>query len=108
MCIRWRRLFSRTCRRVPRRPSADFVARRWPWTSFAASCSTAGYVFLYSARAAPKIGWDGMPLSVRLRRAAQVYYFFVKTKMSGFFQTIFYFGYSALARTRQRVSKQPI
>lgn len=43
---------------------------RWPWTAFAASCSTAGYVFLYS-----------------------VYYFFVKTKMSGFFQTIFYFGY---------------
>jgi len=43
---------------------------RWPWTSFAASCSTSGYVFLYS-----------------------VYYFFIKTKMSGFFQTIFYFGY---------------
>ena len=50
---------------------------RWPWTSFAASCSTAGYVFLYS-----------------------VYYFFVKTKMSGFFQTVFYFGYSAPAPRR--------
>lgn len=23
---------------------------RWPWTAFAASCSTAGYVFLYSVR----------------------------------------------------------
>ena len=33
-------------------------------------------------------------LSARVRRV-QVYYFFVKTKMSGFFQTIFYFGYSA-------------
>merc|ERR1712196_764055 len=43
---------------------------RWPWTSFLASCSTACYVFLYS-----------------------VYNFFMKTKMSGFFQTIFYFGY---------------
>lgn len=42
---------------------------RWPWTSFCASASTAIYVFLYS-----------------------VYYFFVKTKMSGFFQTVFYFG----------------
>lgn len=46
---------------------------RWPWTAFAASCSTAGYVFLYS-----------------------VYYFFVKTKMSGFFQTVFYFGYMSI------------
>lgn len=33
-------------------------------------------------------------LSARVRRM-QVYYFFVKTKMSGFFQTVFYFGYSA-------------
>ena len=33
-------------------------------------------------------------LSARVRRV-QVYYFFVKTKMSGFFQTVFYFGYSA-------------
>jgi len=43
---------------------------RWPWTSFAAASSTAGYVLLYS-----------------------IYYFFVKTKMSGFFQTLFYFCY---------------
>ena len=43
---------------------------RWPWVSFAASSSTAGYVLLYS-----------------------VYYFFMKTKMSGFFQTLFYFAY---------------
>merc|ERR1719240_714111 len=43
---------------------------RWQWTSFAASASTAGYVLLYS-----------------------VYYFFTKTKMTGFFQTLFYFSY---------------
>jgi transmembrane 9 superfamily protein 3 len=43
---------------------------RWMWTSFAASSSTAGYVLLYS-----------------------IYYFFMKTKMSGFFQTLFYFSY---------------
>merc|ERR1719331_275775 len=46
---------------------------RWHWLSLIASGSTAGYVFLYS-----------------------VYYFFVKTKMSGFFQTIFYFGYMSI------------
>lgn len=46
---------------------------RWPWTSFCASASTAGYVFLYS-----------------------IYYFFVKTKMSGFFQVLFYFSYMAI------------
>lgn len=43
---------------------------RWQWVSFLSSGSTAGYVYLYS-----------------------IYYFFVKTKMSGFFQTTFYFGY---------------
>jgi len=43
---------------------------RWQWTSFLSSASTAVYVFLYA-----------------------VYYFFQKTKMSGFFQTCFYFGY---------------
>jgi len=42
---------------------------RWQWTSFLSSASTGGYVFLYS-----------------------IYYFFMKTKMSGFFQTCFYFG----------------
>jgi transmembrane 9 superfamily protein 3 len=46
---------------------------RWQWVSFLSSGSTAAYVFLYS-----------------------VYYFFVKTKMSGFFQTCFYFGYTAM------------
>ena len=46
---------------------------RWPWTSFAASSSTAAYVLLYS-----------------------IYYFFVKTKMSGFFQTLFYFAYMGI------------
>jgi len=43
---------------------------RWQWTSFLSASSTAFYVYLYS-----------------------IYYFFVKTKMSGFFQTCFYFGY---------------
>jgi len=43
---------------------------RWQWTSFLSASSTAGYVYLYS-----------------------LYYFFMKTKMSGFFQTAFYFGY---------------
>jgi len=46
---------------------------RWQWVSFLSSGSTAGYVFLYS-----------------------IYYFMVKTKMSGFFQTCFYFGYTAM------------
>jgi transmembrane 9 superfamily protein 3 len=46
---------------------------RWQWTSFLSAASTAAYVFLYS-----------------------VYYFYVKTKMSGFFQTVFYFGYMAM------------
>lgn len=43
---------------------------RWQWTSYLSASSTAFYVYLYS-----------------------IYYFFVKTKMSGFFQTCFYFGY---------------
>ncbi|CAN8294307.1 unnamed protein product [Cochlearia groenlandica] len=42
----------------------------WQWTSFLSAASTAGYVYLYS-----------------------IYYYCVKTKMSGFFQTSFYFGY---------------
>ncbi len=46
---------------------------RWQWTSFLSSASTAIYVFGYS-----------------------VYYFFFKTKMSGFFQTCFYFGYTLM------------
>ncbi|ROT64732.1 putative endosomal membrane protein EMP70 [Penaeus vannamei] len=46
---------------------------RWQWTSFLAAASTAGYVYLYAT-----------------------YYFFFKTKMYGFFQTSFYFGYMAL------------
>jgi len=45
----------------------------WQWISFLASGSTAGYVFLYS-----------------------VYYYFFKTKMSGFLQSCFYFGYMGL------------
>jgi len=43
---------------------------RWYWSSYLSSASTAAYVFLYS-----------------------IYYFMAKTKMSGFFQTTFYFGY---------------
>eukprot|EP01113_Clastostelium_recurvatum_P019899 TRINITY_DN2359_c0_g1_i3.p1 TRINITY_DN2359_c0_g1~~TRINITY_DN2359_c0_g1_i3.p1 ORF type:complete len:615 (-),score=146.56 TRINITY_DN2359_c0_g1_i3:60-1820(-) len=46
---------------------------RWQWTSYLSSSSTALYVFIYS-----------------------IYYFLVKTKMSGFFQTFFYFGYLAM------------
>jgi len=43
---------------------------RWQWTSFLSAASTAMYVYLYA-----------------------LYYYFVKTKMSGFYQTSFYFGY---------------
>ncbi|KAL4556116.1 hypothetical protein LXL04_038757 [Taraxacum kok-saghyz] len=45
----------------------------WQWTSFFSAASTAVYVYLYS-----------------------IYYYSVKTKMSGFFQTSFYFGYTAM------------
>ena len=45
----------------------------WQWISFLASGSTAGYVLLYS-----------------------VYYFFWKTKMTGFLQACFYFGYMGM------------
>eukprot|EP00824_Muranothrix_gubernata_P003219 TRINITY_DN13943_c0_g1_i1.p1 TRINITY_DN13943_c0_g1~~TRINITY_DN13943_c0_g1_i1.p1 ORF type:complete len:589 (-),score=101.66 TRINITY_DN13943_c0_g1_i1:1136-2902(-) len=46
---------------------------RWPWTSFLSAASTAVYVYAYA-----------------------VYYFFMKTKMFGFFQTCFYFGYMGM------------
>ncbi|KAI8641398.1 hypothetical protein BD408DRAFT_346224 [Parasitella parasitica] len=46
---------------------------RWHWVSFMTCASTAGYVYLYS-----------------------IYYFTVKTKMTGMFQTSFYFGYTAI------------
>eukprot|EP01138_Halocafeteria_seosinensis_P010375 gb/GECG01010593.1/.p1 GENE.gb/GECG01010593.1/~~gb/GECG01010593.1/.p1 ORF type:complete len:615 (+),score=54.32 gb/GECG01010593.1/:1-1845(+) len=46
---------------------------RWPWTSFLSGSSTGFYVFMYS-----------------------VYYFLFKTRMSGFLQTAFYFGYMGL------------
>lgn len=49
---------------------------RWQWTSFLSAGSTALYIYLYS-----------------------FYYFFFKTKMYGFFQTVFYFGYMALFST---------
>ncbi|PKA46971.1 hypothetical protein AXF42_Ash011645 [Apostasia shenzhenica] len=45
----------------------------WQWTSFFSAASTAAYVYLYS-----------------------IYYYHVKTKMSGFFQTSFYFGYTMM------------
>ncbi|KAH9544257.1 hypothetical protein CY35_13G109100 [Sphagnum magellanicum] len=45
----------------------------WQWTSFISGASTAAYVFLYS-----------------------IYYYFLKTKMTGFFQTCFYFGYTLM------------
>lgn len=41
----------------------------WQWTAFGMSSSTSFYVFLYS-----------------------VHYFLFKTKMTGLFQTCFYFG----------------
>ncbi|GMQ08700.1 hypothetical protein CsSME_00052309 [Camellia sinensis var. sinensis] len=43
----------------------------WQWPSFFSAASTAVYVHLHS-----------------------IYYYYVKTKMPGFFQTSFYFGYS--------------
>jgi transmembrane 9 superfamily protein 3 len=43
---------------------------RWQWTSFLSAASTAMYVYLYA-----------------------LYYYVVKTKMTGFYQTSFYFGY---------------
>ncbi|ORY90520.1 hypothetical protein BCR43DRAFT_567041 [Syncephalastrum racemosum] len=46
---------------------------RWHWLSFMTCASTSVYVYLYS-----------------------VYYFFAKTKMTGMFQTSYYFGYTAL------------
>jgi len=45
----------------------------WQWTSFFSAASTAVYVYLYS-----------------------IYYYHMKTKMSGFFQTSFYFGYTLM------------
>lgn len=45
----------------------------WQWTSFFSAASTAVYVYLYS-----------------------IYYYYAKTKMSGFFQTSFYFGYTLM------------
>ncbi|PHZ10362.1 transmembrane protein TM9SF3 [Rhizopus microsporus ATCC 52813] len=46
---------------------------RWHWVSFMTCASTAGYIYLYS-----------------------VYYFMTKTRMTGLFQTSFYFGYTAI------------
>jgi transmembrane 9 superfamily member 3 len=46
---------------------------RWHWTAFGAGGSTSLYVFMYA-----------------------VHYFMAKTKMTGFFQTSFYFGYTAM------------
>uniref|UniRef100_A0A6B2L0V5 Transmembrane 9 superfamily member n=1 Tax=Arcella intermedia TaxID=1963864 RepID=A0A6B2L0V5_9EUKA len=46
---------------------------RWQWTSFLGGASTGLYVYLYA-----------------------IYYFFKKTRMSGFFQITFYFGYMAM------------
>jgi transmembrane 9 superfamily protein 3 len=45
----------------------------WQWTSFCMSASTALYVLIYS-----------------------VHYFLTKTKMTGLFQTCFYFGYTMM------------
>lgn len=45
----------------------------WQWTSFYSAASTSVYVFLYA-----------------------IHYFVHKTRMSGFFQTAFYFGYTLM------------
>lgn len=45
----------------------------WQWTALASGGSIAGYVFLYG-----------------------IYYFIFKTQMTGFLQTMFYFGYMGL------------
>lgn len=45
----------------------------WQWTAFFSGASTAAYVFLYG-----------------------VYYFLFKTAMTGFLQTMFYFGYTTI------------
>ncbi|XP_074279568.1 transmembrane 9 superfamily member 1-like [Silene latifolia] len=45
----------------------------WQWTSFFSAASTAIYVYLYA-----------------------IYYYRVKTKMTGLFQTSFYFGYTMM------------
>jgi len=46
---------------------------RWPWTSFFTSGSASIYVYIYA-----------------------IYYFFARTKMTGFFQIFFYFSYTAV------------
>merc|ERR1719273_475743 len=46
---------------------------RWKWTAVFSGGSTGVYVFLYA-----------------------IFYFYTKTLMSGFFQTVFYFGYMLL------------
>jgi len=45
----------------------------WQWTSFFSGASTSAYVFLYG-----------------------IYYFYMKTNMHGFYQTVHYFGYMFL------------
>ncbi|CAI5956593.1 unnamed protein product [Closterium sp. NIES-64] len=45
----------------------------WQWTAFFSAASTCIYVYFYS-----------------------IYYYFIKTKMTGFFQTTFYFGYTLM------------
>lgn len=46
---------------------------RWKWTAVFSGASTGLYVFLYA-----------------------IFYFYTKTLMTGFFQTVFYFGYMFL------------
>ncbi|KAG2172675.1 hypothetical protein INT43_000022, partial [Umbelopsis isabellina] len=46
---------------------------RWHWMSFLTCASTSAYIYLYAT-----------------------YYFFTRTRMTGFFQTSFYFGYTGL------------
>ncbi|GAB5591834.1 hypothetical protein Unana1_06734 [Umbelopsis nana] len=46
---------------------------RWHWMSFLTCASTSAYIYIYAT-----------------------YYFFSRTRMTGFFQTSFYFGYTGL------------
>lgn len=46
---------------------------RWHWMSFLTCASTSAYIYLYAT-----------------------YYFFTRTRMTGFFQSSFYFGYTGL------------
>ncbi len=67
---------------------------RWQWTSFLSAASTAGYDC--NSRRSRTVTDPTDFLPHRYVFLYSVYYFYMKTKMSGFFQTVFYFGYMAM------------